>query len=62
MGKNICLKYSHKLFDQDKQESVTDALKSSSKRVVKKTAEATDDFIGNKIGSKNKNPKNFITE
>ena len=40
-----------KLLDHAKQ-SATDALKTSSKRVIRKTAEATDDLIGNKIANK----------
>ena len=31
---------------------VTDALKTTSKRVIQKTAEATNDFISNKIANK----------
>ena len=41
-------KYSQKLFDHAKQ-SATDGLKTTSKRVIQKTAEATGDLIGNKI-------------
>ena len=54
MGKNIdkskklSRKYSQKLFGHIKQ-SPTDAFKTTSKRVVEKTAEATGDLIGNKI-------------
>ena len=59
IGKNISKtlngKYStgmlpmrQKLLDYAKQ-SVIDALKTSSKRVIQKTAEATDDLIGNKF-------------
>ena len=44
-------KYSQKPLDHAKQ-SATDALKTSSKRVIQKTAEATGDLIGNKIASK----------
>ena len=45
-GKNKSLnsEYSQKLLDQAKQ-SATDAFKTSSKRVIKKTAEATRDEI-----------------
>ena len=32
----------------------TDALKTTSKKVIKKTAEATGDLIGNKIANKSK--------
>ena len=39
-----------KLLDHAKQ-SATDALKTSSKRVIQKTAEATGDLIGNKIAN-----------
>ena len=41
-------KYSHKLIHHAKQ-SATDALKTTSKRVIQKTVEATGDSIGNKI-------------
>ena len=41
-------KYNHKLLDHAKK-SDTDALKTSSKRIIQKTAEATGDLIGNKI-------------
>ena len=41
----------NKSFDHAKQ-STTDSLKISSKRVIQKTAEATDDLIGNKIANK----------
>ena len=44
-------KYSQKLLDYVKQ-SVTDALKTSSKRVIQKTAETTGDLIDNKIANK----------
>ena len=55
IGKNISKslsgKYSEKLFDHAKQ-SAADALKTSSKGVIQKTAEATSDLIGNKIANK----------
>ena len=41
----------NKSFDHAKR-STTDSLKISSKRVIQKTAEATDDLIGNKIANK----------
>ena len=44
-------KYSQKHLDHAKQ-SATDALKTSSKRVIQETAEATDDFTGIKIANK----------
>ena len=47
MGKNIG-KYSQTLLHDAKQ-SATDALKTSSKRVIPKTTEPTGDLIGNKI-------------
>ena len=43
--------YSEKVLDHAKQ-SATDTLNTSSKRVIQKTAEATGDFIGNKIANK----------
>ena len=55
IGKNITKslsgKYSKKPLDHTKQ-STTDALKTSSKRVIQKTAGATDDLICNKIANK----------
>ena len=51
ISKNVSSKYSQKLLDHAKQ-SVTDVLKTSSKRVVQKRAEATGDLIGNKIADK----------
>ena len=51
IGKNICKylsgKYSQKLLDHTKP-AITDALKTTSKKVIQKTAEATGDLIGNK--------------
>ena len=47
ISKNIGGKYSQKLLDHAKQ-SVTDALETTSKRVIQKLAEATGDLIGNK--------------
>ena len=47
ISKNISSKYSQKLLDHAKQ-SATDALKTSSKRVIQKTAGATGDLIGKK--------------
>ena len=44
-------KYSQKLLDHAKR-SATDALKTSSKRVIQKTGEATGGLIGNKIVDK----------
>ena len=54
--------YSQKLLDSAKN-STTDAIKTASKRAIQKSAEATDDFIGNKIADKitsiSKSPKEF---
>ena len=44
-------KYDQKILDHAKQ-SPTDALKTTSKRVIQKTAEATDHLVYNKIASK----------
>ena len=49
--KNLSGKYSQKLLDHTKK-SAADALKTSSKRVIQKTAEETGDSIGNKIANK----------
>ena len=51
LSKILSGKYSQKLLDHSKK-SATDALKTSSKRVIQKTAEATRDLIGNKIANK----------
>ena len=44
-------KYSQKLFDHARQ-SATDPLKTTSKKAIQKTPEATGDLIGNKIADK----------
>ena len=43
-------------------ENPTDALKSSSKVVIQKTAEATGNFIGNKISDKITKPSNILQQ
>ena len=48
-AKNI--KYSQKLVDGAKKSAI-DALKTASERAIQKTAEATEDLIGNKIAHK----------
>ena len=50
-AKNLSNKYSQKLIDIAKK-STTDAIKTVSKRVIQKTAEATGDLVGNKIADK----------
>ena len=52
ISKSLTSKYSQNLLDHAKQ-SATDAFKTSSKRVIQKTVDATGYFIGNKIGDKN---------
>ena len=47
VSKNLSSKYKQKLLDHAKQ-STTDVFKTASKRVIKKTAEANGNFIGNK--------------
>ena len=51
ISKNLSRKCSQKLLDQAKK-STTDALKTSSKIAIQKTAQATGHFIGNKIADK----------
>ena len=59
MRRNICKniskksssKYGQKLIDHAKQ-SATDAIRTASKRAIQKIAEATSDFIGNKIADR----------
>ena len=51
MGKSVSNKYGQKLLDGTKK-STTDTIKTASKRVIQKTAEATGELIGNKIADK----------
>ena len=51
MGKNLSNKNGQKRLDSA-QTSSKDAIKTTSKRVIQKTAEATSDLIGNKITDK----------
>ena len=66
ISKSLRGKYSQKLFDHAKK-SATDALKTSSKGIIQKTAEVTGDLIGNKIAdtitkvSKNSQQNNLET-
>ena len=48
ISKNLNEKYSQKLLDLSKQ-SATDALKTTSVKVIQKTAEVSGDLTGNKI-------------
>ena len=60
ISKNLSGKYSKKLLDHAKQ-SATDALETTAKRAIQKTAEETGYFIGNKIADKSqKLPKRII--
>ena len=58
-------KYSQKLLDSAKK-STTDAIKTASRRAIQKTAETTDDLIGNEIEDKitsiSKSPQNVTKE
>ena len=49
--KDLSSKYNQKLLDHAKK-SATDAIKTSSKRVIQKTAEVISDLIGIKIADK----------
>ena len=51
IGKNLSNKYGQKFLDGAKK-SKADAIKTTSKRAIQKTAEATGDLIGNKIADK----------
>ena len=51
MGKGLSNKYDQKLLDNAKK-STTGAIKTASKRAIRKPAEATGDLIGNKIDDK----------
>ena len=50
-AKYMSNKYSEKLLDSVKK-STAEAIKTASKRAIQKTAEGTDDLIGNKIRDK----------
>ena len=50
-ARSMSIKYGRKLVDAAKK-SATDAIKTTSKRAIQKTAEATGDLIGNKIADK----------
>ena len=60
MGTHLGNKYGQKLLDSAKK-STADAIKTTSKRAIQKTAEATGDLTGNKIADKkisiSKSPK-----
>ena len=51
MGKSLSNKYGKKRIDSAKR-STADAIKTASKKVIQKGAEATGDLIGNKIADK----------
>ena len=51
MGQRLSNKYSQKLFHSAKKSTI-DAIKTTSKRAIQKTAEATGDLIDNKIADK----------
>ena len=50
-AKSLSNKYGKKLLDNTKKSTI-DAIKTASKRAIQKTAEATEDLIGNKIADK----------
>ena len=50
-GKSLSNKYSKKLLDSAKKSTI-DAIKTTSKRAIQKTADATGGLIGNKIADK----------
>ena len=50
-ARNLNNKYGQKLFNSAKK-SAADAFKISSKRAIQKTAEATEDLVGNTIANK----------
>ena len=51
LGKSLSNKYSQELLDSAKKSTI-DAIKTTSKRAIQKTAEATGDLIDNKIADK----------
>ena len=54
-------KYCQSLLDHAKQ-SAADALKTSWKRVIQKTARATDDLVGNRIANKTTKTSNTLQQ
>ena len=54
ISKNLSDKYCQNCLDYA-QKCATDALETSSKRIIQKTAEATGNFIGNKIAERIRN-------
>ena len=52
ISKNLSSKYRQKCFFDYAKQSATDALKTSSEKVIQRTAEETGDLIGNKIADK----------
>ena len=50
-ARSMSNKYGKKFVDTAKK-SATDAIKTASKRVIQKTAEATGDLVGNKVADK----------
>ena len=54
MGKNLSNKYSQKSLDSAKK-SITDTIKTASKREIQKTVGATGDLFGNRIADKRAN-------
>ena len=56
ISKNLTSKYSQKLLDHAKK-SATDTLKTSSRRVIRKSGETTSDLIGNKLLIKFQEPQ-----
>ena len=62
VAKNMGNKYSQKHLDSAKK-SITDAIKTTSKRAIQNTAEVTSDLTGNKIADKvTKSPKEFYLQ
>ena len=59
-AKSMSNKYSQKIFDSAKESGAV-AIKTDSKRAIQKSAEATDDSIGNKIADKNTNASKIIS-
>ena len=51
ISKNLSNKYGQKIIDTAKKSS-TNAIKTASQWAIQKTAEATDDLVGNKIADK----------
>ena len=61
LARNLSNKHGKKLLNTATK-TVQDALKTASKKIINKAAEATGEFIGNKIADKTVKPKRLNVE